>query len=81
MIKAQSSDGTFLIGLSRANCELLLEGKPIVLQVPQTGVPFRGRIVIMGGESEQSILQELLTHQLVADDVKINPLPPDEQQH
>ena len=45
---------TMLIGLSRRNVELLLEGKPIYKHL---GAPCD--ILIVGGEDEQSILEEL----------------------
>ena len=59
-----ASDGGELIGigLSRENCTRLLAGKPIHIKLSdmaQTGLQLRGEILIIGGETEQSITDEL----------------------
>jgi hypothetical protein len=46
-----------LIALSRQNCDLLLEGKPIFKGPESTRVPMT--IIIVGGETEEKILDEL----------------------
>ena len=62
------------IGLSRENCRRLLEGQPItfelfeigfdVVDVPggtggKIGPPMKARVLIVGGETEETILAEL----------------------
>jgi hypothetical protein len=53
------SDGHLmvLIGLSRNNCERLLEGKPIHKGPDTTRAPMT--IIIVGGETEEDIAKEL----------------------
>lgn len=58
MIKAKLTDGSIILGLSRLNCGKLLQGKPIVLQLSELGLPAQ-KIIIVGGENEQSIMDEL----------------------
>lgn len=62
MIKftAEGEKGKILgIGLSRLNCERLLEGKPITLDTQSLGLPFKLNIIIIGGETEFAITAEL----------------------
>lgn len=62
MIKftAEGSKGKILgIGLSRLNCEKLLTGQPITLDTKSLGLPFQLQIIIIGGESEFAITDEL----------------------
>lgn len=64
MLKAmvQKADGGHLVilGLSRRNCELLLEGKPIRVKASDVGIPeSTDEIWLMGGESEEAIKAEL----------------------
>lgn len=68
MIKAASkrSDGrhTIVLGLSRRNTELLLQGKPICIdteQVPPNGLSIPGGpiILVCAGETEEHIELEL----------------------
>lgn len=47
----------FGIGLSRANCERLLAGKPIAFPLEEMGGS--GEILIMAGETEQAMAQQL----------------------
>lgn len=47
------------IGLSRLNCEKLLAGMPIIINVRDLGVPIPLEIAIMGGEDENSIAADL----------------------
>ena len=50
------------IGLSRENCNRLLEGQPIVLWPQETNIDWPGSIVIFAGEDEQSMTKELRDH-------------------
>lgn len=62
MIKAakHGPDGsTILIGLSRMNTVKLLEGKPIKFDGRKLGLP-NITVLIVGGETEEAIIQELL---------------------
>lgn len=47
------------IGLSRLNCERLLAGQPIPIDLAEMGVSHLWDIVIMGGETELTIKAEL----------------------
>lgn len=67
MIKAVGNkDGKplFIFGLSLGNCERLLQGKPIFIDLDVMArecakSDFRGCVMIMGGESEDSIVAQL----------------------
>ena len=64
MIKftGESDDNVRLIGLglSRENCEKLVAGKPIEIDLRKDlNIPWRGRIVIIGGETEESMARDL----------------------
>ncbi len=55
MIKAAGSlEGRplLVLGLSRRNCELLLEGRPIKVDLEEVGRPEQGVVLIVGGETE-----------------------------
>jgi len=59
-----ATDGGELIGigLSRKNCERLLAGKPIHFKLEDmagSGLTLKGEVLIVGGETEQSITDEL----------------------
>lgn len=71
MIKARA--GTFvLLGLSRANCERLLQGQPIRISGNDDAIGLPGvTIVIMGGETEAAIEAELRGRGLVTDETTI----------
>lgn len=43
------------IGLSRANCEKLLEGHPIGLRPDSMELPWPGEIILIAGETEEAI--------------------------
>jgi hypothetical protein len=60
---ANTADGTplLVIGLSRVNTEKLLDGQPIAFDTDQLGLP-RLQVLIIGGESEQSISEDLAVH-------------------
>lgn len=65
MIFARGSDSeggqAFILGLSRGNIELLMGGKPIRLtqETHGKGVPDGWTIVILYGETEQSMADDL----------------------
>lgn len=59
-----AEDGSELIGigLSRANCSRLLAGKPIHIKLEDmagSGLTLKGEILIIGGETEESITMEM----------------------
>jgi hypothetical protein len=57
-----------LLGLSRLNCERLLEGKPIRLNLEELGLaPLE--IALVAGEDEKSIIAELRASGVSVDDV------------
>lgn len=67
MIKfhGSSTDGRELlgIGLSRKNCEKLLAGHPIHFTLDEmegSGLPWKGEILIVGGETEEAITDEMM---------------------
>jgi hypothetical protein len=63
MIKAIGWSGKLVIvGLSRANCEKLLEGKPIML-APETLPGLRQHVLVVAGETEHE-LEKGLAHLL-----------------
>ncbi len=67
MIKAiGEKDGqpAIILGLSRRNCELLLEGKPIVVDVGKMGGP-RCRVILMAAETEQHLIDDLENFALI----------------
>lgn len=47
------------LGLSAANIERLREGKPIHINLEELNLPWHGEIMIMFGETEQAIADEL----------------------
>lgn len=62
MIRARVYDGGALgwvFGLSRKNIDLLQEGKPIMFDFGELGGPAGTHIVIMFGETEDAIAEEL----------------------
>ena len=61
MIKAKV-DRSIILGLSRMNCEKLLKGEPIAFKGKEIGRPDIDNIIIMGGETEKDIHNELLQH-------------------
>lgn len=50
-----------ILGLSRLNCDKLLAGKPILIEGDPLGL-HDVNVVIMAGETEDDIAQELETH-------------------
>lgn len=61
------------IGLSRINCDRLLAGEPILLTPESLGLPLE--IYIFGGETENSMYEELEKKGLTPDpaDITIDP--------
>jgi hypothetical protein len=61
MVIAKFGDGvgnsTLLLGISRPNLEMLMEGKPILKKAADLGT--NCDIVIVGGESEDQILDDM----------------------
>lgn len=57
MLKARSGD-RFILGLSARNIELLLDGRPIDIDLRELGAP-GGRVVIFYGKNEADMLQQL----------------------
>lgn len=53
--------GTIIgLGLSRLNCERLIDGKPIVINTKRDlGTPYEITILLCGGEDEKSIVADL----------------------
>lgn len=47
-----------LFGLSRRNCDLLLQGKPIIFDGDELELPGI-RFVLMAGETEQNMMADL----------------------
>ena len=56
MLKARGRN-LVIFGLSRMNCERLLEGKPILVDMEELGMS--GKALIVGGETEEDIKREL----------------------
>ena len=62
MIKAKGAfaDGTkfMLFGLSEGNIKLLKEGKPILVDLAEIGLPHMGKVFIVYGETEEAITKQ-----------------------
>lgn len=58
MIKAKTTDGDLIFGLSAENIKRLQKGMPIKINLKDLGLEDR-TIVILYGESEQSIAKDL----------------------
>jgi hypothetical protein len=48
-----------VLGLSRLNCERLLDNKPIMVDGRLVGLPTGVRVVLLGGETEDEIVEDL----------------------
>jgi hypothetical protein len=66
VIKAVAND-LFVVGLSRANCEKLLERKPIFITPESLDGKLKQAVLILGGETEAAILADLKAHPDVFD--------------
>lgn len=76
MIKAILSTGTVVIGLSRKNLEALLKDRPINLQMSDMGLaPLQ--VLIVGGETERAIYEELKKHCEIDANTLVHGLPGD----
>jgi hypothetical protein len=73
---AKGSDGRpiMILGLSRRNTELLLEGKPIMVDTSNFGIPGGPCIVLLGGETEQAIQAEMAKHMKLPEPT-LDPIP------
>lgn len=69
MIKARG-EGVVIFGLSRGNCERLLQDKLIRIDGSEVGLPGL-TIIIMGGETEQSMEDELRSVGIVSPDTEV----------
>lgn len=50
---------TVLLGLSRANTEMLLQGRPIMVSLRALGVDTDLKVVVMAGETEEDIRADI----------------------
>lgn len=57
MLKARSGDN-LIFGLSARNVQLLMEGKPISIDLRDLGLE-KGRVMIFYGETEEAMKAEL----------------------
>ncbi len=80
MIKAVAKD-LVVLGLSRLNCEKLLEGKPIFITPESMDGKLKQAILLVAGETEQAILADLKQHPDVFDfsQAKVVAMPPGEE--
>lgn len=58
----------FLLGISRNNLEAAVQGKPIHVDLTELGHHECGAITIVGGETEESIADELKRHLDIPDE-------------
>ncbi len=68
MIKFTGSrDGRLFIGfgLSQGNIDRLKEGKPIVVNLEELNLPYHADILILYGETEQSLTDELNSYGVI----------------
>jgi hypothetical protein len=56
------------LGLSRRNCELLLQGKPIVVDVEKMDPELRIKVLLIGGETEAAMAKMMKEDGLIDDD-------------
>lgn len=61
MIKAKLNNGDLLFGLSKQNIERMMKGEPVVFNLSSMGLEDR-RVMIMYGETEDKIYEELVDH-------------------
>jgi hypothetical protein len=61
------NDPAVLIGLTKRNMEELLKGRPILKSAEDNRIPVT--IIIVGGETEESIMAELKQHFDIPDGV------------
>ena len=61
-IQTKNGGATLLLGLSRTNCERLLDNKPILVtkaMLVALGLPGVTEIVLIAGETEESIVADM----------------------
>jgi hypothetical protein len=58
MIKALLGTEVAILGLSRRNVDLLLSGKPIMVNLAELGLRHQ-QVILIAGETEESILEDL----------------------
>lgn len=65
-LKSRSGKRLVLLGLSRFNCEQLLAGRPIKIELQglDSSLP-QMELAIMGGETEETMHAELARHGLI----------------
>lgn len=70
---AKKPDGSTLVGLglSRANCERLLAGQPIVVEAISLGLPWNGTIALFAGETEAALVRDFDRLGLIDRDTKV----------
>jgi hypothetical protein len=81
MIKfsASSPEGPLYgVGLTRGNVELLMDDKPIIINMEELGGP-KGKILIFYGQTEKDITVELQKAGLLPPEVDSSPLKPGEE--
>lgn len=72
-------------GLSAGNCKLLVEGKPILIDLDEmapwpTPEGRRGAVLLFGGQTEQDMVGELKRHGLVKPDTPVHTHHHDDEQ-
>jgi hypothetical protein len=81
MIKGriQTSNGaTLLLGLSRENCNRLLDDKPILItsaMLVELGLPGVTEIVLVAGETEEQIVADMDNAGVMGHNIKDTPPP------
>ena len=80
LVGANKKTGTKIVwlGLSRRNCELLLEGKPIVIPLDEMLPDVDVEIILLGGETELAMVAEFKKAGKIGPQVKINVMHPDD---
>lgn len=63
MLKARSGDD-LIFGLSARNIELLMNGKPISIDLTEIGLA-KGRVLIFYGRTEEDMKQDLIEQGMV----------------
>lgn len=64
----QDGKTTIVLGLSRSNCERLLRGEPALISLEQLQVG-HGSILLMAGETEADITEDLRSIGLIPNEV------------
>lgn len=80
MIKAIGTKGNHtvvVLGLSRRNCELLLEGKPIHVDVEKLVPGLRVSVLLIAGETELAITKGLADEGLIGPDTRTRTFKPE----